>query len=60
MTQAAGKADANQKLAYLLLDQLKSNDMFVGPNTTFQGKTESEGLTFTFQVLVALKHPLKL
>jgi uncharacterized membrane protein YgcG len=57
-----GKADSNQKLAFLLVDELKANPMFVSTNTGFPvgGTVVPEGQTFTFQMHVTLKNPLKL
>ncbi|HMJ89516.1 MAG TPA: type IV pilus assembly protein PilM [Candidatus Acidoferrum sp.] len=62
MVQRTGKADANQNLAFLLENELKANAMFVSTNTGFPpgGSVVPDGNTFTFQMHVTLKNPLKL
>lgn len=62
LVQRTGKADANQNLAFLLESELKANPMFVSTNTGFPagGAVVPDGQTFTFQMNVTFKHPLKL
>jgi type IV pilus assembly protein PilM len=62
LVQRTGKADSNLELAYLLEKELKASSMFVSTNTGFPpgGAVVPEGDTFTFQMHIALKNPLKL
>ena len=62
LVQRTGKADSNLELAYMLEKELKASSMFVSTNTGFPpgGSVVPDGDTFTFQMHVALKNPLKL
>jgi len=62
LVQRTGKADSNLELAYLLEKELKASSMFVSTNTGFPpgGAVVPDGDTFTFQMHIALKNPLKL
>ena len=54
-----GKADVNTRFAYMLEDELKGKSVFISTNM-LQGQLVPEGRTFTFQLHVILKNPLKL
>ncbi len=62
LVQRTGKADSNLELAYMIEKELKASSMFVSTNTGFPpgGSVVPDGDTFTFQMHVALKNPLKL
>ena len=51
--------NANSDFAFILGDQLKTNSMFVSTNTGIIGNLVPEGPTFTVQVMVTLKRPLR-
>jgi hypothetical protein len=51
--------NANTEFSYILGDQLKTNSMFVSTNTGIVGNLVPEGQTFTVQVTVQLKRPLR-
>lgn len=55
-------ADANTKLSFAVEDALKARTNLFDVGTELTGKTEDskEGLTFTFEVLLRLKQPMKL
>ncbi len=64
ISQTSVSPDANKETAYALLNELKSNPMFDGPETKFPGgigigDVEPPG-TFTFAINIKLKRPLKL
>lgn len=55
-------AEANKDIYYSVLNEIKNNETF-NPETTKDtgtiGDVEEPG-TFTFKIIVGLKHPLKL
>ena len=56
------KADANSKLAFSFVDELKANTAFFDPNGTQPESAPDaadDALTFSFDVTVKLKRPLK-
>lgn len=63
LTEVAGKAEANTTFALGLFEsELKASSIVVATNTGLQGQLvpDPQTRTFTFQVHVALKDPLKL
>ena len=54
-----GKPEANTRFMYVVEDELKGRPVFVATNM-LQGTFPPEGQTFSFQLNVILKHPLKL